>query len=65
MASVFDWLHERPESTAGPAQQSIVPFEGKLLMFKRGNGVEETKGRLVLKKLDFIQVCAFVPSCVS
>ncbi|CAM9369282.1 unnamed protein product, partial [Sphacelaria rigidula] len=55
MASVFDWLHERPESTAGPAQQSIVPFEGKLLMFKRGNGVEETKGRLVLKKLDFIQ----------
>lgn len=32
-----------------------IPFEGRLLVFKRGNGVEETKGRLVLKKLDYIQ----------
>lgn len=60
MASVFDWLHERPEITAGPAQQSMVPFEGRLLVFKRGNGVEETKGRLLLKKLDYIQVCECV-----
>lgn len=32
------------------------PFEGRLLVFRRGNGVEETEGRLLLKKLDYLQV---------
>lgn len=36
--------------------QMMVPFEGRLLMFRRGNGVEETTGRLLLKKLDYLQV---------
>lgn len=55
MADIFDMLHERPNTKEGPAQQSVVPFEGRLLVFKRGNGVEETKGRLLLKKLDYVQ----------
>ncbi|CAM9602917.1 unnamed protein product, partial [Ectocarpus sp. 8 AP-2014] len=35
----------------------MLPFEGRLLVFWRGNGVEETRGRLLLKKLDYLQVC--------
>lgn len=38
------------------SQRAMLPFEGRLLVFHRGNGVEETKGRLLLKKLDFLQV---------
>lgn len=37
-------------------EKSPLPFEGKLLVFRRGNDVEETKGRLLLKKLDYLQV---------
>eukprot|EP00752_Nemacystus_decipiens_P016356 g14627.t1 len=37
------------------SERAMLPFEGKLLMFRRGNGVEETKGRLLLKKLDYLQ----------
>lgn len=40
------------------SERAMLPFEGKLLMFRRGNGVEETKGRLLLKKLDYLQVTA-------
>lgn len=40
------------------SERAMLPFEGKLLMFRRGNGVEETKGRLLLKKLDYLQVVA-------
>lgn len=38
------------------SERAMLPFEGKLLMFRRGNGVEETNGRLLLKKLDYLQV---------
>lgn len=41
------------------SERAMLPFEGKLLMFRRGNGVEETKGRLLLKKLDYLQVLYF------
>lgn len=45
---------ERGEEKGG--DNTRVPFEGRLLVFRRGNGVEETTGRLVLKKLDYLQV---------
>lgn len=38
------------------SERAMLPFEGRLLMFRRGNGVEETTGRLLLKKLDYLQV---------
>ncbi len=38
------------------SERAMLPFEGRLLMFWRGNGVEETTGRLLLKKLDYLQV---------
>lgn len=41
--------------SGGKEEGANLPFEGKLLMFRRGNGVEETKGRLLLKKLDYLQ----------
>lgn len=81
LANVFDLLHERPQwtswdpgrdsgsdadSTVAAGRHAMVPFGGLLLMFKRGNAVEETKGRLLLKKLDYIQVGStrVCPSCV-
>lgn len=39
------------------SERAMLPFEGRLLVFWRGNGVEETRGRLLLKKLDYLQVC--------
>lgn len=45
------------KETGGGGKREQVPFEGRLLVFRRGNGVEETKGRLLLKKLDYLQVC--------
>lgn len=44
-------------SRISDSERAMLPFEGRLLMFRRGNGVEETKGRLLLKKLDYLQVC--------
>lgn len=38
------------------SERAMLPFEGRLLVFWRGNGVEETRGRLLLKKLDYLQV---------
>lgn len=81
LANVFDLLHERSQwtswdpgrdagssanSTITAGRPAMVPFGGRLLMFKRGNAVEETKGRLLLKKLDYIQVGSrgVRPSCV-
>ncbi|CAN0142732.1 unnamed protein product, partial [Ectocarpus fasciculatus] len=37
------------------SERAMLPFEGRLLVFWRGNGVEETRGRLLLKKLDYLQ----------
>lgn len=69
LANVYGLLHrssgdENDESdgnggkgkaTRGGGKRDQVPFEGRLLVFRRGNGVEETKGRLLLKKLDYLQ----------
>ncbi|CAM9237220.1 unnamed protein product, partial [Laminaria digitata] len=43
------------KDTGGGGEREQVPFEGRLLVFRRGNGVEETTGRLLLKKLDYVQ----------
>ena len=37
-------------------EDTRLPFNGRLLIFRRGNGVEEKTGRLLLKKLDYLQV---------
>lgn len=44
------------EEEEGAVAAAEVPFEGRLLVFTRGNGMEETTGRLLLKKLDYLQV---------
>lgn len=69
MANVYGLLHRssgsetdgsdrsggKGKETGGGSKREQVPFEGRLLVFRRGNGVEETKGRLLLKKLDYLQ----------
>lgn len=45
------------------SERAMLPFEGRLLVFWRGNGVEETRGRLLLKKLDYLQVYLGGGSC--
>lgn len=60
MANIYELLHEGPPTSNSTSaytegQQPAVPFDGRLLMFKRGNGMEETRGRLLLKKLDYVQ----------
>lgn len=69
LANVYRLLHPRPkqDSETGDSrnkearrEDERVPFEGRLLVFRRGNGVEETKGRLLLKKLDYLQVHSLV-----
>lgn len=66
MANVYGMLHRsggdetdgsggKGKETGGGSKREQVPFEGRLLVFRRGNGVEETQGRLLLKKLDYLQ----------
>lgn len=72
LANVYELLRSRSSEEEGQAadrgkdaaakkdvsdsERAMLPFEGRLLMFRRGNGVEETTGRLLLKKLDYLQV---------
>lgn len=67
---MYGLLHRRPdgevaltrdgrrgnEGSKAGSQPVPLPFDGRLLVFRRGNGVEETTGRLLLKKLDYLQV---------
>lgn len=71
LANVYELLRSKSSEGEGQAadqgdgaaakgisesERAMLPFEGRLLMFRRGNGVEETTGRLLLRKLDYLQV---------